>query len=188
MSYVLIVFRKKEVRNRMHCSAVGIRSQNIQMIAGITLFGTGFWILCILMTLIVNGADFLRDGHVWLYLLNSFVLMLVSLALAYLIGGVAKSDVVVNGVVNVTALGMSFLCGVFVPLEIMGAQVRQVAQFLPVYWYENINQIISSYAVLSEEMKTDIIKSFGIQLAFAAAFLCIAVMLDKFREQSRSIS
>ena len=63
-------------------------------------------------------------------------------------------------------------------------QVRRVAQFLPVYWYEYIHQVISSHAVLNEAMKTDILKGVGIQLAFAAAFLCIAVMLDKYRGQT----
>lgn len=184
MSYVLIAFRKKEVRSRMLCSAVSVRSQNMQMILGTALFGIVFWVLCLLMTLALNGMDFLQDGHALLYMLNSFLMMLVALSMAYLLGICCKSDITVNAVVNVAALGMSFLCGVFVPLEVIGVQVRRVAQFLPVYWYEYIHQVISSHAVLNEAMKTDILKGVGIQLAFAAAFLCIAVMLDKYRGQT----
>ncbi|MCH1982705.1 ABC transporter permease [Ruminococcus sp. OA3] len=184
MSYVLIAFRKKEVRSRMLCSAVSVRSQNLQMILGTTLFGIAFWGVCLLMTLILNGVDFLRDAHALLYILNSFLLMLVALSMAYLLGTCCKNDITVNAVVNVAALGMSFLCGVFVPLQIIGSQVRRVAQFLPVYWYEYIHQIISSHAVLDEAMKADILKSMGIQLAFAVAFLCIAVMLDKYKGQT----
>jgi ABC-2 type transport system permease protein len=184
MSYVLIAFRKKEVRSRMLCSAVSVRSQNMQMILATALFGIGFWLLCVLMTLVLNGMDFVRDNHVLLYLLNSLMMMLVSLSMAYLLGICCKNEITVNAVVNVVALGMSFLCGVFVPLEIIGSQVRRVSQFLPVYWYEHVHQIVSSHAVLDSAMKMDIFKSMGIQLAFAVAFLCIAVMLDKYKGQT----
>ena len=134
----------------MLCSAVSVRSQNMQMILGTALFGIVFWVLCLLMTLALNGMDFLQDGHALLYMLNSFLMMLVALSMAYLLGICCKSDITVNAVVNVAALGMSFLCGVFVPLEVIGVQVRRVAQFLPVYWYEYIHQVISSHAVLNE--------------------------------------
>ena len=45
---------------------------------------------------------------------------------------------------------MSFLCGVFVPLDIMGKGVKTVAHFLPVYWYEISNNLLNNSAVLTQ--------------------------------------
>lgn len=36
---------------------------------------------------------------------------------------------------NVIALGMSFLSGVFVPIEFLGDGIIKIAHFLPAYWY-----------------------------------------------------
>ena len=46
-----------------------------------------------------------------------------------------KKAETVSMVSNVIALGMSFLSGVFVPIEFLGDGIIKVAHFLPAYWY-----------------------------------------------------
>ena len=65
-------------------------------------------------------------------MLNSLTLLLVGLALSFLLGTFITKEDILTALVNVVTLGMSFLCGVFVPLDIMGKGVKTVAHFLPV--------------------------------------------------------
>ena len=53
-------------------------------------------------------------------MLNSLTLLLVGLALSFLLGTFITKEDILTALVNVVTLGMSFLCGVFVPLDIMG--------------------------------------------------------------------
>ena len=49
-----------------------------------------------------------------------------------------------TGAVNTISLGMCFLCEVFVPMELIGDNVKIVAQFLPAYWYETANNLLGA--------------------------------------------
>ena len=57
-------------------------------------------------------------------MLNSLTLLLVGLALSFLLGTFITKEDILTALVNVVTLGMSFLCGVFVPLDIMGKGVK----------------------------------------------------------------
>ena len=86
---------------------------------------------------------------------------------------------------NIISLGMSFLCGVFVPMELLGDGVRKINRFLPVYWYESINTTLGSHSTLTSEVRTTILQGFLIQAAFAAACLCITLAIVKKKAQER---
>lgn len=51
---------------------------------------------------------------------------------------------------------MCFLCGVFVPMNVMDKKVLKVAQFLPVYWYEQVNELPGEYTTLTEKATSQI--------------------------------
>ena len=81
-----------------------------------------------------------------------------------------------NGINNVLSLGLCFLGGVFVPLEMLGNGIVSIAQFLPTYWYSRINGILRDYGELSSELWHTIWAGLLIQLAFALA--CFGVTND----------
>lgn len=183
IGFVMVAYRKKDVRRRMLCSAVSLRSQNVQLVAAYLVIGAVLWIICMCMPLALYGKEFLQDGNLIYYLLNSFVLTLVSLAISFLIGVLVEKEEVINGVVNVISLGMSFTCGVFVSMSVLGKGVRAFAHFLPVYWYEIVNEIIGSNAEFTVAQKTTIFQGIGIQLLFAAAILSAGLAVSKYKEQ-----
>lgn len=80
-------------------------------------------------------------------------------------------------------MGMSFTCGVFVSMSVLGKGVRAFAHFLPVYWYEIVNEIIGSNAEFTVAQKTTIFQGIGIQLLFAAAILSAGLAVSKYKEQ-----
>lgn len=62
-------------------------------------------------------------------MLNSLTLLLVGLALSFLLGTFITKEDILTALVNVVTLGMSFLCGVFVPLDIMGKRRENRGSF-----------------------------------------------------------
>lgn len=181
--FIMITFRKKDIRRRMLCSAVSSRKQNLQLMSGMLALGTGIWLICILLPVIMYGKEFLNDANMVYYIVNAFLFMLVALAIAFVIGVLVEKEEVINGVVNVVALGMCFLCGTFVSLDVMGKGVRTFSQFLPLYWYEKTNNIIASNAAFTASQQAEIMKGFGIQLLFAAAIFGAAMIASRSKEQ-----
>lgn len=185
VSFVMLVFRDKDIRRRMQSSAVSMVKQNIAAGAAMALLAIVLFILCLILPAILYSGSFLKDIHLGYLVLNIFVMMLSSLAMAFLVGVVAKNTQIVNNIVNALSLGMCFLGGVFVSLELLGDNVKKISQFLPTYWYENNLDLMSSYSTLSKAVKLDMYKGFGIQLAFAAACVSLALVISKYKVQEK---
>lgn len=183
IGFVMIAYRKEEVRRRILCSSLSLRRQNMQLVAGFVVIGAVFWGICMALPLFMYGKDFLADENLPYYLLNSFVMMLVALSISFVIGVLVEKEVVVNGVVNVVSLGMSFICGVFVPASILGKGVRTVSHFLPVYWYETVNEIIGNHVPVTASQRAAVWQGMGIQLLFATAILSLGLVASKYKEQ-----
>lgn len=186
MSAVLMLFRKQEVRMRMQCSSVSVNRQNLAGMCAFTIAGIGIWAFTMAVLFILYGKNFLQSPNKAYYLANSLLMLFAALAIAFLLGVVIKKSQVLTGAVNTLSLGMSFICGVFVPLEIIGGGVKKAAQFLPVYWYEVINNMLGKYNVLNSTMKETLWKGYAIQFAFAAACVCVGLMISRMQRQENS--
>ncbi len=182
MSYIMIAFRNEDVKRRMMCSAIPARSQNLQLALGVAVVGIAVYGLCTLMPFLMYGKTFMKDPNMPYYLVNSFMMTLVSLSLSFLIGTLVRREEIISAIVNVVSLGMSFLCGVFVELEVLGKGVRTFAQFLPAYWYEVANGLLSNNSSLSPAQQTSLYTCYGLQILFAAAILGVAMVISRIRQ------
>lgn len=184
LTYIMIAFGKPEVRKRMLVSSVSARSMNLQLLLGYAVIGFAVWGICILMSVCLYPKSFLEDPHLPYYLVNCLLLTLVGLSMAFLIGTFVHRDEIVSAVVNVVTLGMSFSCGVFVPLDIIGKSLKTVAHFLPIYWYEINNTLISANRSFSSSQTTELYTGYVIQLLFVAAFTGAALMFRRRRART----
>ena len=66
----------------------------------------------------------------------------------------------------------------------MGKGVKTVAHFLPVYWYEISNNLLNNSAVLTQAQRQLLYRNYGIQLLFAAAIFCFALVVSKRARQT----
>lgn len=185
ISYILKAFTHPELHRRMMASAIPPASQSLQGILAFGLLLAGFWGISLLLPLVAGCGEFYSCSHFPLYLINSLLLLAVAGSMAFLVGNLIHEDHAINGITNVLSLGMAFLCGVFVPLDMLGTGIRKVAQFLPVYWYETINDLLGQHASLTGEMKQTLLQGFLIQAAAAAALLCITLAISKRKAQSQ---
>lgn len=184
MSYIMIAFHNQDVKRRMMCSAVPARSQNLQLILGFATVGGAVYGICTLMPFLMYGSTFTNDPNMPYYMLNSFLMTLVALSLSFLIGTLVHNEEALSPVVNVVSLGMSFLCGVFVDLEILGKGVRTFAQFLPAYWYEVATGLLANNSSLSSAQQASLYTCYGMQVLFAAAILGVAMVISRLRQSA----
>lgn len=183
---IMMRFRSREIKQRMACSSVSLYQQNLGGVLALGITSIGVWGVTMVLTLLMYGSRFVVSPNKWYYLLNTLIMTLTALAMAFLIGVLVKKETVLTSVVNTVALGMCSLCGAFMPLEMLGDNVKKASQFFPVYWYEVINDTLGRFNELSIDMMQTIRKGFAIQIAFAIACLCVALAISKMQIQEKS--
>ena len=115
-------------------------------------------------------------------MLNAFVFLVVSVALAFLIGQVSKTSGMISAIANAVVLGMCFLGGVYVPIEFMGTTMGTVAKFFPTYWYVQSVQSAANHTTMASST-APIFEGMGLQLIFAAALMCVALVVAKQKQR-----
>lgn len=176
---VLSVFRKPEVQTRISCSSYPFHRMNRELLLGVFLTGLLFLVFFGGWAGAVFGSElFCAKGA--LYLLNLLLYLAVGLALAYLVSQLVTTQDAMSMVANTISLGMSFLCGVFVPMEYLGDAVLAIAHFLPAYWYQKTLMLLQED--YSGELGT-ICGNFAMLALFVVAL--VAVGLVAARQKSR---
>ena len=183
MGYVLMAFKKDDIPKRMQASAVSARRQSLEGLLAMFVMGGGLWGIGMAGAILMYGKKFLSSENFGYYVLNTLVMMAVALSLSYLIGLFVKNSNMLSGIANILSLGMCFLCGVFVPMNIMDRNVLKVSQFLPVYWYENVNETLGSYSHLTGEAAVSVWKGIGLEAMFAVVFVCMILAVTRYQRQ-----
>lgn len=183
MGYILMAFKKGDIQKRMEASAISVRRQSVEGLLATGMIGVILWLIGFLGVTFMYGSRFWQSELCVYYILNTFTMLIVALSLSYLIGMFITNSNLLSGVANLVSLAMCFLCGVFVPMDVMDKSVLKFAQFLPVYWYEQVNEILSRHHTLSPEFLGQVLIGIGIQLLFAAAFISLILVVSRYRKE-----
>lgn len=185
LGYVLSSFRQVEVKKRMMASPVSLIRQMAEAICSFFIIGMMMYGVCIVIGIFLYGEEVINAPNLQYYLLNLLVLLLVTLSIAFIIGIVTPKSTQINTIMTPLSLGICFLSGVFVPLEIMNENVSRVSRLLPVYWYEKVNDLLINYGKLEDEVLRQVWQGLGIQVLFALALAGVAVAIMKYKQQER---
>ena len=178
---ILIIFREKNLLTRLQCSSLTSIQRNLQLGICSGIFALVCWLTFMVVNYFFIGTDvFSLQGR--LSMLNSFFFLLVAASLTFLISYLTESTEVLNMVSNVVGLGLSFLGGIFVPLEVMSPAVVKFAQLLPSYWYINALETINDYTGTTSQ-KESLFLCMGIQLLFAVAIFSAALVVSRVKKQ-----
>ncbi len=121
--------------------------------------------------------------HGIIYIINSLIFMICALTLAFLIGNIVNNKTAINGIINVVALGSSFLCGAFVPMEWLPDSVLKLAHIFPTYWYIKTNELLKTMEVINFDTLKPIIMNMIVILGFMVIFVFITnVVSNKKRK------
>ncbi len=101
-------------------------------------------------------------------------------AIAILTSSFSPSSTGVNVIANIVGLGMSFLCGIFVPQSLLGNGVLKIGKFLPAYWYVKANDMIYFSGDVGESFSlSKIFEYIGIQMVFVVVLFVLVMLIMK---------
>ena len=136
------------------------------------------WLIYVGMSMMILGKVMLSLSGL-LYILNSFIFTFTATAIAFFIGQIVFNKNVINGVVNVVALGSSFLCGAFVPVRLLPENVLKIAHILPSYYFINSNELLSKIETVNLQTIYPLLINILILLLFALFFIILTNIITR---------
>ena len=175
---ILSSFKEEKIAKRTIISSMDYKKYNRKLLLSNSLFAITLWAFYVMLSFVLIG-DVMFTMHGLTYILNSLIFTLCATSIAFLIGNTISSKNAINGIVNVVALGSSFLCGAFVPAEWLPDAVLKIAHILPSYYYINSNEILKKIEVFNFETLKPIVVNMGIILIFTVIFVVITNIITR---------
>ncbi len=177
---VMHAFYKKDIKMRTDCGKVSVRKQNVEVVKGIVVVALLVWALFMGLGAVIYHKDFTVAEYL-LGTLNSFTILLFSVAVSVLLGVLLPSVDALNGASNILGLGMSFFSGVFVPAELLPDYVNTIGEFLPAGWYMKNVRLLNIENSATTHF-TEFLVNCGIVTAFAVAVFFVFLVVVKRRK------
>lgn len=175
---ILSTFKSEKIKKRTVISSMNYRKYNRELLLSNSLFAVVLWIFYVILSIVLLG-DIMFTLNGLMYIINLFVFTMCALSIAFLIGNLVSNKNAINGIVNVIALGSSFLCGAFVPAEFLPDTVLKIAHILPTYYYINNNEVISKLETFSLDTLKPMLINMAIMIIFIIIFIVITNVVSK---------
>ena len=179
---VLSSFKDIKIQKRTIISSTDYRKLNRQLLLSNSLFSIILWgVYVALSFVLIEDVMFSNQGII--YLINSFIFTMCATTIALFIGNLVSNKNAINGIVNVIALGSSFLCGAFVPMEWLPDGVLKIAHILPSYYYISSNESLKTLEVFNLETMQPIITNMIVILGFSILFIILTNIVSKRKQK-----
>lgn len=182
VALILSSFRNKKIQRRTNVSNKNYKKINRELLMANILFSTVLWLIYVLLSFVLIGKTMFSTQGI-LYIVNSFIFTLCATTLALLIGNIVTNKNAINGIVNVIALGSSFLCGAFVPMKWLPNSVLNIAHALPSFYYISTNETIATLENIDVNSLKEIIPNMAVMLGFAVIFIILSNVVSRKRRR-----
>lgn len=182
---VAIAFKKKELQMRNYVSGYTAAKINRERFLGNLTLGFGTCIVFVIASIIMYGKAMLNKQGA-LLMLNTLVFCAVILCFAFLLSSIVKKKEAVSGMMNIFALGSSFLCGAFIPQEFLGASTLTIGKVFPSYWFISNNNKIEALNSFSMDSLESIFINMAVMIGFGIIFMVVQFLLVR-REELRGV-
>jgi len=176
---VVITFNQTNVKKRTLISSMNQDKYNFYLFLSNSIYALVMWLFYFIMSIILIGSKVIFTMHGLLFLINSFIFTLSVTSIAFFISNIIKNKEALTGVMNVIAIGSSFLCGAFVPAEWLPSFVRTIGHIFPTQYYINANDTIKTIDKFSFYNLKGIFIDFAIMMAFMLAFIILTNYVSK---------
>lgn len=180
---ILSSFKQEKIAKRTIISSMNYKKYNRKLLLSSSLFTIILWLLYVVLSFILIG-NIMFTLHGLIYIINSFIFTICALTISFLIANLVNNKNAINGIVNVVALGSSFLCGAFVPVEWLPDTVLKIAHILPSYWYIQTNENIK----LLEEVNIQNLKPILINMLIILVFTIIYIIITNIISKKKRIN
>lgn len=175
---ILSSFKDEKIRKRTIISSINYKNYNRKLLLSNGLFAVVLWGFYVILSMVLlKGVMFSVTGLI--YIINSFIFTLCTLTLAFMIANLVTDKNAINGIVNVIALGSSFLCGAFVPMELLPTSVLKIAHILPSYWYIKTNELLKDIEIFNLETLRPILINMVVMVGFVIIFIIITNFISR---------
>lgn len=169
---VLSSFKEEKVLKRTMIGKKHYKTMNRELFLSNTIFAFTLSSIYILLSFILIG-NIMFSMHGLLFITNFVFFTICALAIAFFLGNIVQNKEAINGIINVIALGSSFLCGAFVPSEFLPPFVLKIAHILPSFYFINNNEKIRKL----EEFNFESLNPFFINLLILILFTILLIYL-----------
>ena len=122
-------------------------------------------------------------GRGGLFALNTFVFGLPVLALGFFITKLTTNKQALSAIVNVVALASSFLCGAFIPTQLMPEAVVAIGRVLPTAYFIENNNALATMSTFSGSDANQFWINIGVQVGFALVFWAASGVIGRFKQR-----
>lgn len=179
---ILSSFKEEGIRKRIIISGMSNKKFNRQLLLSNSLFMICLWAFYLILGMIIlEDIMFTKQGLICS--INSFIFTICCLTIAFLIGNISSNKNAINGIINVIALGSSFLSGAFIPMEWLPNSILSFAHILPSYYYIKTNELLKEIETFSLDTLMPIILNMAIILLFTAFFAMIANIISNTKRR-----
>ena len=179
---IISSFKDLKIQKRTIISSTDYRKLNQQLLLSNSLFSVILWCIYVFLSFVLIGNIMFSNQGV-IYLLNSFLFTICATTIAFFIGNLVSNKDAINGIVNVIALGSSFLCGAFVPMELLPDGVLKIAHILPSYYYISSNETLKKLEIFNLETLKPIIINMFIIILFSIIFIILTNIVSKRKQK-----
>lgn len=182
ISLILSSFNDQKIKKRIIVSSTKYKKHNKILLISNCCYSFILWLLYIVISFFILG-DVMTKIQGIIYIINSLVLTICATTIAFFIGNLISSKGAINGIVNVVALGSSFICGVFVPMRWLPDSVLKMAHLLPTYYYVSTNEALKTIEQFNIQTLKPLLINMAIILCFAIFFILLTnVVLKRKRD------
>lgn len=181
ISMILASLKEGNVNRRTIISSYSLRKYNRIVLLSNACVIFLMWLFYMILSFILFKKLMVSFNGI-LYMINSLVFAFCGLTIGFLIGNITQNKNAIGGIVNVVALGSSFLCGCFVPISYLPNYVLKIAKILPSYYFVTNNELTKSIEIFSwSNIKPLFINNIVI-ICFGILFIVITNFINKKKQ------
>lgn len=175
---VLSSFKCEKIRKRTSISSMNYKKHNRQLLLSNSLFSLFIWIFYVLLSFILIG-DTMKSSQGLVFIINLLIFIITSTTLAFLLGNIINNKNTITSIINVLAIGSSFLCGVFVPVDYLPESVVNMGKILPTHYYVNSNNLVMELEKVNFDTLKPIINNMIVMIIFSIVFIVLTNIIAK---------
>lgn len=182
ITMILAAFSVVNIRKRTLVSPAHPFRIDLSLIAGCALIVAFLVALNVLSVriLLPGIADTGREG---LYALNIAAFGLPVLAIGFFIAKITNNKEALGAIINVVALASAFLCGAFIPRELMPDAVVAIGKALPSFYYIDNNNALAEMTSFTGATASQFWENIGVQVGYALALWIGAAILTRLQRR-----
>lgn len=182
ISMILNSFNDLKIHRRITISSMDYKKHNRYLLFSNLLLSFILFIIYVLGAYLVIG-DTVFTYHGLVCVINMAIFIVCCTTLAILIGSLVTNRNAIGGLINVIAIGSSFLCGSFVMQEYLPSSVLTIGHIFPSFYYIESNDLVGKIESFSLDSLSPIIINNLIVVGFTIVFIILTnIVLKKKRK------